>query len=156
MPQMNTMSPVGQDTRGSSNLKLCSLRLVLALATFILCVVTFACDNTKIIWSTEAPSSDRKWVATAESVEHKGPGNNDVETKVYLKPSNSNKRVEVLGFFHDPTLISRTINLQLVWKSPTQLQVTYTNHPKLYLQVAQVEGVKISTEEQPTGTQSRR
>jgi hypothetical protein len=151
MPQMNTMSPVGQGTQGSFNLKLWSLRPILTLATFILCVVTFACDNTKIISSTEASSLDGKWVVTTETVEHKGPGNNDVETKVYLKPSNSNKRVEVLGFFHDPTLISRTINLHLVWKSPTHLQVTYTNHPKLYLQVAQVEGVNISTEEQLTG-----
>jgi hypothetical protein len=71
-------------------------RLLLAAALWCL----LGCDNSKTIWTMQAESQDGKWLATAHSVEHTGPGNNDLETKVYIEPADtSEKPTEILGFF---------------------------------------------------------
>ena len=106
------------------------------------------CDNSRTIWSEEVKSSDGKWTATAHSVEHRGPGNNDLETVVYLKRA-SGKAVEVLGFIHDPNLVSNTINLDMKWVTAQRLEVKYSNHPKLYLEKRRVDDVELNAVSQP-------
>jgi hypothetical protein len=135
MPQMNCPS------KNHNYVEKISVRhfllLLLALSLFV-----SGCDNSRTIWSNQVKSPDGRWTATAHSVEHRGPGNNDLETMVYLKPK-ARKVVEILGFFHDPTLLSNTINLEMRWATPERLEVTYTNHPKLYLQKSRVDDVEI-------------
>lgn len=152
MPQVRLIPALLRGNWSCSLREAWSVRLFFTLATVLLCFSMGGCDNTKIIWSTEAPSVNGKWIATAQSVRHSGPGNNDIETMVYLTATSTGKKVEVLGFAHDPTLISNTIDLKLTWQTPTSLQITYTNHPKLYFQQKEAGGVEIVTEERPAIT----
>ena len=147
MPQMRSMLVLVQNTWDRSLRNSWIVTVTLTLGALMLCFTAVGCDNTRIIWSTEAHSGNGKWIATAQSVRHSGPGNKDVETKVYLTSLSTGKKVEVLGFAHDPTLISNTIDLKLTWQAPTRLQVTYTNHPKIYLQQTEVGEVMIAAEE---------
>jgi hypothetical protein len=147
MPQVRLLSELASGRWVRSLRRNGKIWLTLTFVTTMFCLTAVGCDNTKIISSTEASSVDGRWMATAQSVRHSGPGNNDVETQVYLTSTNTKKKVEILGFAHDPTLTSNSIDLKLVWQTPTLLQVTYTNHPKVYLQEREVGGVAISTEE---------
>ena len=109
------------------------------------CTLGSGCQDVQTIWSATARSPDGRWVATARTVQHSGPGTAGIVTSVYLaRAHDSGSPEEVLGFFHD---VSRTINLTMKWTTPSHLSVTYNEHPDLYFQVVKYGGVEISVQD---------
>ena len=122
-----------------------TLRHAAALAlVVVMCAWQFGCQrDVQTIWSAEARSPDGHWLATAQTIQHFGPGAAGVETRVYLKFV-SNTPTMILGFFHDPRDVSHTIDLLMKWVSPSHLEVTYNGRADLDFQVVKCGGVDVS------------
>ena len=132
-----------------SHLRQVNLKFVSpASLVLVFCASVLGCRNSMTIWSSESMSPDSKWIATAKSVEHRGPGNNDLETMVALKRAdNTGESTEVLGFFHDPNLVTNSIDLRMKWLDPSHLEVSYSNHPRVYYRLPRVVDVEITTQD---------
>lgn len=106
------------------------------------------CQDVATIWSAEARSPDGKWLASAHTEQHGGPGTAGVETVVELKRTDVSRTPEaVLSLFHDPSLPSQsgeTIHLTMKWVAPSHLEVTYDGHADIGLQVVKYGGIAIS------------
>jgi len=101
-------------------------------------------------------SPDRQWIASAETIQNGGFGSASVETTVYLTRKEGSKHSHEMLVFHchDPVphpytldnVANRggTIDLQMSWTSPAHLNVTYTRHPDVLLQVVRYSGVEIA------------
>ena len=88
------------------------------LATLML--LALGCRDWATTWSARVPSPDTSWVASAESIQNGGPGTAYDHTSVSLSQPGQ-KPVEVLLFNHQYA----TMNLQMRWLTPTNLQVDY-------------------------------
>lgn len=118
--------------------------LVIALSA-----LAFGCrDQGTTIWSTEVPSPDDQWVATAVTKRWNGPGNAYAATIVYLKRASGSQRpVEILDFSGgDPT--SRPgwpMNIQ--WITKSHLDIAFDGDSHLDFQVSKVADIEISVED---------
>lgn len=113
----------------------------------VVCILTFGCQDVRTVWSAEARSPDGNWLATANTVQHSGPGTAGAESSVYLKLiGNSSAPLLILGFFHrQDRQASGSINLTMKWVSPTHLEVTYDERAaSLEFQAIKCDGVEIS------------
>jgi hypothetical protein len=120
------------------------MRLLQAAALAVSCVLLFGCQQDVLtIWSAETRSPDGHWLATADTIQHFGPGTAGVETVVNLKFV-SNPATEILLFSHDGNDTSHTINLAMKWVTPSHLDVTYNGRASLDFQVIKCGGVEIS------------
>ena len=101
-----------------------------------------ACGRESVIWSTQSQSKDGNWLVTARTIQHVGPGANSVETVVELQRKTGLKSLSrILAFAND----GKSMNLQIVWVAPDQLQVSFKDDPKvLYYQVIRTSGINIS------------
>jgi len=131
-----------------------AVRILIFLMTAEICFLgTFGCGGEDTIWATEASSPDGRWLASARTVETSGFGTGDIETDVYLKWTKSSKApVVVLGFVHDSTSQSKTINLSMKWITPSHLDVTYDGHASVDLQVVKYGDVAISLRDASSAT----
>jgi hypothetical protein len=115
-----------------------------AALALVLCAWSLGChQDVQTIWSAEVRSPDGHWLATAQTIQHFGPGAAGIETKVYLKFL-SNTPTQILEFFHDGNDASRTINLTMKWATPSHLDVTYNGLASLDFQAVKCGGVEIS------------
>jgi hypothetical protein len=115
-----------------------------AALALVLCAWPLGCQqDVQTIWSAEARSPDGHWLATAQTIQHFGPGAAGIETKVYLKFL-SNTPTQILEFFHDGNDASSTINLTMKWATPSHLDVTYNGLASLDFQAVKCGGVEIS------------
>jgi hypothetical protein len=119
------------------------MRLLHAAVLAASCVLLFGCQDVQTIWSAEARSPDGHWLATADTIQHFGPGTAGIDTIVYLKFV-SNPPTEILVFSHNQNDTSRTINLAMKWLTPSHLEVTYNGRASLDFQVVKCGGVEIS------------
>jgi hypothetical protein len=124
-----------------------AIRKALSLLILGLCVLGVGCQNVATTWSTEAPSPDGLWLATARSQQVGGAGTAYDGTSVYLKwTKGSQPPTHVLGFSHHYA----TMNLKMEWVTPTHLEVTYGpsarpgDHVSLDFQVVKCAGIDIS------------
>ena len=116
------------------------------------------CSGQDTIWTTETPSPDGRWLATADTVETSGFGTGDIETDVYLKWTKASKSPEhILGLVHNPNSTSKTNHLSLKWLDATHLEVTYDGDGTVDFQVVKLGDVYISLQVQPChrGPESR-
>lgn len=127
------------------------LRHATALALVgLLCACYFGCpQDVQTIWSAEARSLDGLWLATAQTIQHSGPGTAGIETRVYLQFV-SNTPTMILEFSHDDQDASPTINLAMKWVSPSHLEVTYNGRANLDFQAVKCGGVDISVRVVPS------
>ena len=130
------------------------IRRAVSLVILGVCIFGSGCREHQTIWSAESRSPDSNWLANASTVQHSGPGNAGLYTSVYLKRTNdSSSGEEVLGFSHDPTSQSNTIDLKMTWITPSHLEVDYNGHASLYFQVVKYAGIDISVRDLSTATQ---
>jgi len=107
--------------------------------------ITAGCSGAKTIWSVEAKSPDGQWIASGRTDQYSGPGNAAVMTGVYLQRTQGSKRAEpVLSFSDDQSPASARIIPSIEWLTPTHLQVSFSRHPELDLQVVKYAGIEIS------------
>jgi len=116
----------------------------------VFCAWQFGCrQDVQTIWSAEARSPDGHWLATAQTIQHFGPGAAGIETRVYLKFV-SNAPTQILEFFHDGSDTSGTIHLAMKWATPSHLDVTYNGRASLDFQAIKCGGVEISVRVVPS------
>jgi hypothetical protein len=118
------------------------------------CVLGFGCQDVATTWSTEVPSPNGDWLATARSQQWGGPGTAYDATTVFLKPSKGTQPpTQVLVFSHQYA----TMFLKMDWITPTHLNVTYaastrpSDHVSLDFQAVKCDGVEITVREIPSG-----
>lgn len=118
----------------------------ISFVVFVVCVLACGCQDVRTVWSAEARSPDGNWLATADTVQHSGPGTAGAESSVYLKRiHNSSAPLLILGFFHHEKNLSDAINLTMKWPSPSHLEVTYDGRAaSLEFQAIKCGGVEIS------------
>jgi hypothetical protein len=119
--------------------------LILLVTAGICFLGATGCGGEDTTWTTEAPSLDGRWLASARTVETSGFGTGDIETDVFLKWTKDSKPPEhILGFIHDPKSQSKTIDLSMKWVTPSHLEVAYNGHATVDLQVVRYGDVDIS------------
>jgi len=122
-----------------------AIRRAVSLIILGLCMLGLGCREHQTICAAESRTPDGRWLASASTVQHSGPGNAGLYTSVYLKRTNdSSPGEEVLGFSHDPTSQSSTIELTMTWITPSHLEVDYNGHASVYFQVVKYAGIDIS------------
>ena len=120
-----------------------------------LCVFGFGCQDVVTTWSTELPSPDGHWLATARSQQWGGPGTAYDATTVFLKPTKGTQPpTQVLVFSHQYA----AMYLKMEWITPTHLNVVYAastrpdDHVSLDFQAVKGDGIDISVRAIPSGT----
>jgi hypothetical protein len=138
------MTSDGTNTSGTARSR--AIRTLIFLVILGVCILgSSSCSTEDTIWTAEAPAPDGRWVASARTVETSGFGTGDIETDVFLKWAKDSKTPEhILGFVHDPRSVSKTINLSMMWVTPSHLDVTYDGHATVDLQVVKYGDVDIS------------
>jgi hypothetical protein len=125
----------------------CTIRKATSLITLGVCVLGSGCRSVGVrtVWSAEARSPDGLWIASARTEQHSGFGSAGVETIVCLKrTTDSLPPRDVLGFFHDPSNQSPTINLTMRWATSSHLDVTYSGRADLNFKAVKYAGIEIS------------
>jgi hypothetical protein len=124
-------------------------RLSLCLAV-LACVILSSCgSNVSTIWSTQSESPDGRWIATAMTEEHGGPGNALLQTVVLLKHTKGPKEpIQVLLLTHNDV---KSVNLSLLWVAPSRLEVTYRQPVIVDFQAVKCGGVEISLKDLSAG-----
>ena len=131
------------------------------LASLIGCIAATACVRTEdlIVWKAETPSPDGVWIASAGTVQNGGFGSRSVDTSVYLRRKTSSQLPTEILVFHchgavpHPYVLDNvanrggTINLSMQWITPSHLQVSYSGHPDLNLQMVKYWGVEITAQD---------
>lgn len=85
------------------------------------CFLGYGCGPATT-WSTKVLSPNGDWLATAESQQWGGPGNDWDATTVYLRQVNSQlPPIEIFSVSH----YFATIHMKMEWVTPTHLKVTY-------------------------------
>lgn len=117
------------------------------------CVLGIGCQNVATTWSTEVPSPNGDWLATARSQQWGGPGTAYDATTVFLKPSKETKPpTQVLVFSHQYA----TMYLKMDWITSIHLNVTYAassrpgDHVNLDFQAFKCDGIEITAQEIPS------
>ena len=116
----------------------------ISFVVFVVSVLVCGCQDIRTVWSAEVRSPDGYWVASAQTIQHSGPGTAGLESSVFLK-RDSSPRLLILGFLHRGDYQGNGINLTMHWASPSHLEVTYDGRAaSLEFQAVKSNGVEIS------------
>lgn len=117
-----------------------------SLVGMSLCAIFTGCSpDVRTVWSTEVPSPDGRYVATARTLVHGGPGTAGIETGVYLRQSGRQPLDIVLGFSRpEPNATTGSIDLTINWLDPNHLEIAFRTRPELYFQAIKYQGIVIS------------
>lgn len=115
----------------------------MAFLTTMSLVALIGCRD-PVTWAADSHSPDGMWIATAQTIEHRGFGTGGVETTVEIKRSNVKGSPErVLAFAEG----GPEIDLKMRWDGPAHLVVLYNANPVvLYFQVVKTSGLDISAQ----------
>lgn len=96
----------------------------------LLCAVAIALSgcgtNPVTTWSAQFPSPDGKWVAVARTYQYSGPGNDYVDTCLYLRSDYGDKKeVMVLNY------VGIGDEMSVKWIVPSHLEVTLRKHVEI-------------------------
>jgi hypothetical protein len=114
-----------------------------ALQITLLCAAAVSCKNVATIWSTESPSPDGLWVATARTDQYSGPGNAAIASSVWLRRTKG--RQDEINVF-EAEQDTKSIGLTLNWMSPTHLQITYKEPVNIDFQAIKCGLIDISVQ----------
>lgn len=128
-----------------------------------MCILASGCarKDDLVVWKEALPSPDGAWTASVDTVQNGGFGSGGISTSVYLSKAGDTKApTEVLEFSSTgpiprPYVLDNaankggSINLTMKWISPAHLDVTFTGHPDMNLQVVKFAGIEISAHELP-------
>jgi hypothetical protein len=130
------------------------MRKGLSILLVGLSILVSSCwQDAQTIWSVDVRSPDGLWIASGRTDQHGGPGTAGVQTAVYLTRVNSSDPKEaILVFFNGPPGSTSAITLQIHWLTPAHLEVTFSGHPNLDVQVVKYAGIEISVREDTSAT----
>ena len=120
--------------------------------TPLLCIVLVfgysGCGNSEQTWYLESRSPDKKFVATARTLQPGGWGTGlPPETSVDLNlSSGSQKTTEVLHFIGDADEPA-SMNVKMVWQTPNYLEITYKPGRIVQFQAVKCFNVEIGVRE---------
>jgi len=121
------------------------MKCLMGLVTISLCVLSSSCSDDATIWSAKVDSPNGQLIATAQTVQTSGPGNNSVGTAVYLKqPLSSYPPVMVLGLSDESAYPVGVTAVELHWQSNSKLDVTYKAGATIEFQAVKALGADIS------------
>ena len=110
------------------------------LRLIALCTLVFGCRDVATIWSTNSVSPDGQWVASARTDQYGGPGTAGILSTVTLKPVKGKQgEIEILQLSQE----TPSINLKLIWLTPTYLEVTYKQPASINFQAIKCGGIDI-------------
>lgn len=128
-----------------------AIRMVICLASVLLCVLVAGCRDVKTIWSTESSSPDGRWVAAAHTDQYGGPGAAGIMSTVSLRQVKGRQdRIEILQLSQDAT----GVDLKLSWLSPTHLEITYKQPASVDFQAIKCGGIDITVRDTSPGAVS--
>ena len=119
----------------------------LLLAAF--CVLMSGCDNSRVIWHGASRAPSGAWVAEAEMRQWSGPGNNLVETIVFLRQSSSRDRTEVLALANESAYPDGIAAIAMNWVDASHLELVYKDHARIDFQAVKCSGIDISVRNAP-------
>lgn len=121
------------------------MKWFMGLVTISLCVLSTSCSDDATIWSATVNSPNGQLIATAQTIQTSGPGNNSVGTAVYLKqPRSAYPPVTVLGFSNESAYPTGVTAVELHWQSNSKLDVTYKAGATIEFQAVRALGADIS------------
>jgi hypothetical protein len=136
------------------------------LIIFGICLCVSGCRPSRddlTVWKTELRSPDGLWIASARTIQNGGFGSAHIATLVYLAPTNAPQPpTEVLAFsclgpvprpyvLDNAANAGGTIDLTMKWVTPSHLDVTFDQHPKLDFQAVTYDGITISVQDLSNG-----
>jgi hypothetical protein len=102
-------------------------------------------NDSATIWSGEAQSPDKHYVASARTEQDSGFGTAAVYTTVYLK-QNAQKPTAILVFANETAYPLGVTAVDMTWITPSHLSVAYKGNANIEFQVIKCAGVEISIE----------
>jgi hypothetical protein len=112
---------------------------------FVVCIWAFGCRDVRTIWSMQSKSPDGKWLASAQTEQHGGPGNAGLQTLVYIKPTDGSASPElVLALTPSPGSDLDSSNLGMQWLTPAHLEISYSSKLVVDFKVANIFGIDIT------------
>jgi len=108
----------------------------LAVLAFVLLEACSATDSAQSPWE---PSPTEGWLTRTVRTDTSGPGNNYLAETIQVRNVVAEKSVDVLILEE----MNGPATIQLRWRDPTHLEVTYTNG-KVVFQVVKVEDLSIN------------
>ncbi|MGH2345975.1 MAG: hypothetical protein ACRDG4_12160, partial [Chloroflexota bacterium] len=102
--------------------------------------------NPVTTWSAQFPSPDGKWVAVARTYQYSGPGNNYIDTCLYLRSDYEHKKEEMVLDYVDTGK-----EMSVKWVSPSDLEVTLRKHVEIDLEMVIFSTVTITVRNPAVG-----
>ena len=109
------------------------------------CTLVSGCNDSATIWSGEAQSPNKNFVASARTEQHSGLGTAGVYTSVYLK-QNTQKPTTILVLSNESAYPLGVTAVNMSWVTPSHLNIAYKGNANIVLQVVKCAGVEISIE----------
>lgn len=117
------------------------IRVAMWVATILLCVSAFGCEDAETIWSTESRSPDGGWVATAKTDQYGGPGTAGIISTVSLRQVKGRQdKIEILQLSQNAS----SIDLKLNWLTSSHLEITFKQPASIDFQAIKCGGIDIS------------
>jgi hypothetical protein len=128
-------------------------RLLAIVMLVGLCMEITSCTNSEQTWVAEARSPDGKFIATARTLQPGGWGTGSPpETSVDLNwTTGSQKASEIFQFVGDADQ-PENMKVEMVWLTPTHLEITYKPNRIIQFQAVKCFNVDITARELDTGT----
>lgn len=152
------MSSVKVDSKDMSIGSLRSRKGTVPLQYFrrklLLCAVAVALSgcgtNPVTTWSAQFPSPDGKWVAVARTYQYSGPGNDYVDTCLYLRSDYEDKKeVMVLNY------VGIGNEMSVKWTAPSRLEVALSKHVEIDFEAIIFSTVTITVRNPAVGDASQ-
>lgn len=119
--------------------------LVLAVA-----VALSGCGSNPVItWSAQFPSPDGKWVAVARTYQYSGPGNDYVDTRLFLRGVGESRGQPILDY------VDLGKEMSVMWVTPSHLQVTLHKHEEIDLEMVKFSTITITVRNPSVGAGSQ-
>ncbi len=145
-PILNGVTPDLISEPGAERLS--PTRKAIALLIAGVCVMAPGCKASEVIWSAEARSSDGIWLATGRTLAQSGPGNDYIETDVYLGQANSSRPPTLILAISGGTEVPPGVTgVKMEWLAPTHLELTYAGGRTVSFQAVRCSGIDITVRE---------
>lgn len=129
-----------------TNGEICFWKFVLLLLAAFGALSIGCKSGSQAIWHSESRSPDGQWLASAQTVAQSGFGTGYIGTKVYLNwTKGSQSAVQVLGLSYEFEVPRGITNVEMMWLTPSHLEIDYKGNPTVTFQAIKCGGIDITT-----------